>query len=150
MTAPTPFGLRVLRGNQSKRPLRPGPQPKSPPKCPEPPDWITGLAAREWERLAPELWTLGLLTILDQTVFAAYCVSYGRWRAAEELLAGEPLVSEGYEKNPIQNPLCRIAREAARDVVRYSQEFGMTPSSRVRAAAGLPPRPPSKFGDLLA
>src|SRR5262245_19090788 len=150
MTAPVPFPLKVLRGNPSKKPLRPGPQPTSAKTCPEPPDYITGYAAREWKRLAPELWALGLLTNLDLTVFGAYCVSYGRWRAAEELLAGEPLVASGYEGNPIQNPLVRIASQAARDLLRIGVEFGLTPSARARVAAGMPPRPPSKFGDLLA
>jgi P27 family predicted phage terminase small subunit len=91
-----------------------------------------------------------LLTVLDQTIFAVYCISYGRWRAAEELLAGEPLTVPGSEGTPIQNPLCRIAREAARDLLRAGAEFGLTPSSRARISAGLSPPGPSKFGDLLA
>src|SRR5262249_50774723 len=119
------------------------------PKCPEPPDWITGFAAAEWRRIGPELHALGLLTNLDITVFGAYCVSYGRWRAAEELLAGEALVVAGYEKNPVQNPLVRVARESARDVLRAGAELGLSPSARVRVAAEMPPGP-SKFGDLLA
>ena len=57
---------------------------------------------------------------------------------------------EGCEGNKVQNPICRIAREAARDVVKYAQEFGMTPSARARVAAGMPPGSVSKFGDLLA
>ena len=150
MTAPVPFPLKVLRGNPSKKPLRPGPQPTSAKTCPEPPDYITGYAVREWKRLAPELWTLGLLTILDESAFAAYCVSYGRWLAAEELLQGEPLVTNGCEGNQVQSPLVRIAREAARDLLRAGAEFGLTPSARARLSAGLPPSPPSKFGDLLA
>jgi P27 family predicted phage terminase small subunit len=90
-----------------------------------------------------------LLTTLDESALAAYAVAYGRWRAAEELLADEQLIVDGCEGNKIQNPLVRISRESARDVLRFAQEFGMTPSSRVRTAAGLPPNG-SKFGDLLA
>jgi P27 family predicted phage terminase small subunit len=150
MTAPTPIKLRLLRGNPGRRPIPREPQPKSAPKCPEPPEYVTGLAAAEWRRIAPELHRLGLLTVLDQTVFAVYCVSYGRWRAAEELLAAEPVVVRGCEGSPVQNPLCRIAREAARDLLRAGAEFGLTPSARARISAGLPPPGPSKFGDLLA
>jgi P27 family predicted phage terminase small subunit len=151
MTAPTPIKLRLLRGNPGRRPIPREPQPKSAAKCPEPPDYVTGYAAREWKWLAPELWALGLLTVLDQTVFAAYCVSYGRWRAAEELLQGEPLVVPGSEGNQVQNPLVRIASQAARDLLRVGSEFGLTPSARARVAAGMPPASPSsKFGDLLS
>jgi P27 family predicted phage terminase small subunit len=150
-TPPTPFRLRVLRGNPSKKPLRPEPQPKSAKTFPSPPIFLSEYAVYEWNRTGPELWTLGLLTILDETSFAAYCQAYGLWRLAEERLASEDLVAPGSERNKVQNPLLKIAGQAARDLIRFGMEFGLTPSSRARIAAGYePPRPPSKFGDLLA
>lgn len=37
--------------------------------------------------------------------------------------------------NAIQNPLVGIANKARADVVRFSAEFGMTPSARSRVTA---------------
>jgi P27 family predicted phage terminase small subunit len=85
--------------------------------------------------------------VLDESTFAAYCQSYGLWRMAEEKLASEDLVAPGCERKVV-NPVLKIASQAARDLIRFGMEFGLTPSSRARVAAGGPPGP-SKFGDLL-
>jgi P27 family predicted phage terminase small subunit len=150
MTAPTPIRLRLLRGNPGCRRIPKEPHAKSARKFPSPPAFLSEYAVYEWNRVGPELWQLGLLTVLDETSFAAYCQSYGLWRLAEERLAQEDLVSPGCERNKVINPLQKIATQAARDLIRFGQEFALTPSSRARTAAGLPPNPPSKFGDLLA
>jgi P27 family predicted phage terminase small subunit len=89
------------------------------------------------------------LTILDETSFAAYCSAYGLWRAADERLAQEDLMVPG-ERHKVANPLLKVAAQAARDLIRFGAEFGLTPSSRARVAAGMPPPSNSKFGDLLA
>jgi P27 family predicted phage terminase small subunit len=152
---PTPTRLHLLRGNPShlsRRQLHKGePQPARGDACPDPPAFLDQYAAEEWRRVAPELWNLGLLTVLDHMTFAVYCRSVGRWLQAEELLANADPVVEGSADNQVVNPLIKIAIESARNVVRFAGEFGMTPSSRARVRAGVdPPRPPSKFGDLLA
>ena len=59
---PVPFPLKVLRGNPGKRPMKREPQPEQHADVPEPPAFITGYAADEWWRSAPELHRLGLLT----------------------------------------------------------------------------------------
>ena len=58
---PVPFPLKVLRGNPGKRPMKPEPQPEQATDVPAPPPFITGYAADEWWRTAPELQRLGLL-----------------------------------------------------------------------------------------
>jgi phage terminase small subunit len=69
---------------------------------------------------------------------------------AEERMAAEDFVVRG-ERHGVPHPLLKIGAQAARDLIRFGSEFALTPSSRARAAAGLPPNnPPSKFGDLLA
>jgi P27 family predicted phage terminase small subunit len=132
--------------------LREEPQPARAKKFPEPPAFLSEYAVYEWNRTGPELWRLGLLTVLDEASFAAYCQSYGLWRAAEERLAKEDdLVVRGTERsNRVPNPFLKIACQAARDLIKFGAEFGLTPSARARVSAGMPPSPPSKFGDLLA
>jgi P27 family predicted phage terminase small subunit len=112
---------------------------------------LSEYAVHEWRRIGPELWRLGLLTVLDETGFACYCQSYGLWRLAEERLSKEAdLVVRGTTRsNRVPNPFLKIAAQAARDLIRFSAEFGMTPSARARVAAGYDASK-SKFGDLLA
>lgn len=79
---PVPFPLKLLRGNPGKRPMRPEPQPQIAADVPEPPSFITGYAADEWWRTAPELHRLGLLTRIDVPALAATATLSGNggWR----------------------------------------------------------------------
>jgi P27 family predicted phage terminase small subunit len=82
------------------------------------------------------------LTVLDSAVLAAYSQAYATWRTAEEVLAK---LTEGDQR---QRALARISRDAARSMVRYGVEFGLTPAARSRLAA-VCGRPPGKFGGLI-
>jgi len=75
------------RQSEQEKAATPGPKPALLPKCPEPPSFLSPYACDEWWRVAPELWALGLLTVLDTGCLAAYCQTYVRWREAEEALA---------------------------------------------------------------
>lgn len=54
---------------------------------PECPAWLEGLARAEWERLVRE--RVVVPTEDNYTHMMAYCQSYSRWRAAEEVLNAE-------------------------------------------------------------
>jgi P27 family predicted phage terminase small subunit len=156
---PVPFPLKVLRGNPGKRPMKPEPQPEIPADVPEPPAFITGYAADEWWRTAPELHRLGLLSRIDVPSLAAYCHAYGQWRLAAEafarMAANDPVMNGQLIKtkygDAAMNPLVSIARKHAADMVRYGSEFGLTALARSRLAAGGYAPPPSggKFDGLL-
>jgi P27 family predicted phage terminase small subunit len=126
---------------------------------PDPPSFVTGYAADEWARIAPQLHVLGLLTVVDTMPIAAYCMSYMRWRQAEEVLARmasgsltRGLLMKGADGTPRRNPMVKIAADAAVDMVRYAGEFGMTPVARSRIAAGVWNQPPAggKFDGFIA
>jgi P27 family predicted phage terminase small subunit len=154
---PVPFPLKVLRGNPGKRPMKPELQPEQLQDVPDPPPFITGFAADEWWRTAPELHRLGLLTRIDVPALAAYCHAFGQWRMAVESLAkmqaNDPIMNGMIIKtkygDAAMNPLVSIARKHAGDVIRYASEFGLTPVARTRLAAGFGPSSPSKFDGLL-
>src|SRR5215203_2781848 len=126
-----PGPLKLLRGNPGKRPLSVEPQP-SRTVLPKPPEYLSADAEAEWHRIAPELYHLGLLTLVDVNPFAAYCQAYARWvtaergiaKAAEDDPVNGGLVIRSSEGNLYQNPLVGIANKAAADMVRYSTEFG--------------------------
>jgi P27 family predicted phage terminase small subunit len=133
---PTPTHLKLIRGNPGKRPIRPEPEPQVPAEVPEPPRFLSGYAADEWWRVAPELHRLGLLSVLDVGPFAAYCVAYHRWRTAEEALASMAekdaltggLLVKRADGNAAQNPLAAPARCRAA-IATSPKAWGLTPSS---------------------
>jgi len=156
---PTPTVLRVLRGNPGHRPINQNePQPFVPDDCPAPPAHVIGHAAEEWNRIAPELYRLGLLTVADIGPLAAYCGAYARWRTAEETI--QRLANNDPELHAMLvetecgvgiSPLIKIARWAANDMVRFAGEFGLSPAARCRIAAGpFGEVRKSKFDGLLA
>ena len=90
--------------------------------------------------MSVELHKLGLLSNIDRASLAAYCSSYGLWiRAMRKLRKKElddpeygGLLSFSAKGNIMSEPLVGIANKAAADMVRYAEQFGMTPSARAR------------------
>ena len=153
-----PANLKVLRGNPGQRRILPTPQPAPLAEVPSPPDYISGHGRAEWERVAPELCSLGLLTAFDIQTLAAYCRAYDRWRTASELLAraaeDDPatagLLVAGARPGALQrNPLVKIVADAAGDMLSFGAQFGLTPLARSRIGVETK-QPPSKFGGLIA
>jgi P27 family predicted phage terminase small subunit len=147
---PVPLTLKLLKGNPGKRRLRTEIEPAIEAKVPEPPEFVTGYAAEEWRRLTPELHNLGLISVLDVSPLAAYCMAYARWREAEEALAAvaarDPLahglLTKTKDGNVRRNPLTTIAHEEAVSMVAFAGNFGMSPVARTRIAAGIGFQPP--------
>ena len=85
---PLPTALKVLEGDRGKgrRPLNTD-EPMPPQVNVECPDWLMPEAQQEWQRLAPSLIAMGVLTEHDLEAFAGYCQAYARWREAEEFLS---------------------------------------------------------------
>jgi P27 family predicted phage terminase small subunit len=113
--------------------MKPEPQPQQLPDVPDPPPFITGYAADEWWRTAPELHRLGLLTRIDAPALAAYCHAFGQWRMAAESLA------KMQANDPIMNGLI------------IKTKYGdATAVARTRlAAGGFAPPSPGKFDGLF-
>src|SRR5262249_2288199 len=153
MSHPIPYELKVIRGNVGKRPLHRGPQPPRSEEVPEPPGFLPERPADVWRRLAPTLHTMNLLTVLDHACFAAYCASFGRFVDCERAVEREGLTARGAAGNTVMHPLVRIAIASAGDTVRYGAEVALSPSARVRFAAGGyrgDDVPPSPLDNLLA
>jgi len=131
-----PTKLRVLEGNPSKRPL-PRNEPDPDPAMPECPDWLMDDAKEEWERVAPELNRLGLLTKVDRTALAGYCQSYAKWKQADEWIKENGTVyairgSDGGVKYLQQAPQVSIANQCLKQIRAFCAEFGLTPAARAR------------------
>lgn len=146
---PIPTNLKILHGNPGKRPL-PEDEPKPPPIAPDCPDHLDGEAKREWDRIAPELEALGLLTYIDKSALAAYCQAWSRWVNAEELLKKHGVLAKSPNGYLMQSPLLAIANRAMEQMKSYLTEFGMTPASRTRVKTEKPPKKKKGAGQYMS
>jgi P27 family predicted phage terminase small subunit len=147
-----PTALHLLRGNPGKHKLNTRePQPARLENL-EPPAWLDADAQTEWNRVAPLLARLGVLTETDGDALAAYCEAFTTWKAATQRLRQFGLVVKR-SKVPgdvVISPYVKIAHHAMAQMRAFLVEFGMTPSSRARIHTAAPADlPQSKWGGHL-
>ena len=138
-----PTNLKILHGET--RPSRINqhePTPSSKPvTCPS---WLCPEAKREWQRLAPELIRLGVLTHLDRDSLAVYCDAVVRYREAAAVIQERGVMVVGAQGQTVKNPALQVARDQAMVIKAFGRELGLTPSSRSGIAV------PEAEDDLLA
>lgn len=137
--APTPTAILNLRGSWRAKRNQHEPRPRAKrPKCPP---WLDSEAKREWRRLAPELFRLGLLTCVDGDSFACYCQAWAEFKWATETLTREGRILTA-EKTGYQQPHPAVAmqRSAGKALQAFGALFGLSPSARARLQVE-PPAP---------
>lgn len=130
---PKPTALKLLEGNPGNRPLN-----TAEPSCtgvPDCPDWLEDEAKAEWERMSTVLENMGMLTDMDMVAFAGYCQAYARWREAEEFLSQHGSIVRTPNGYLQQVPQVSIAQTNLKIVLKFCEQFGLTPSSRSRIVA---------------
>ena len=134
-----PTKLKIIEGNPGKKRLNKNePEPRN--IMPYAPAHLCDDAVKEWTRICEGLHHMGLLTEVDRNALGAYCSSFAlwaqSWRVLNEMAStgklGAGLMIKTTNGNMIQNPLVGTANVAARDMVRYAAEFGLTPAARAR------------------
>lgn len=145
-----PTVIKEMHGEHRKNRLnRNEPSPER--GSPEPPEFLTEGAKKEWKYISYYLDKIGMLTKIDKAALAAYCQAYDRWARVEELLKQRAerdrdfggmleLTSNG---NVVQTPLLGVANRAIEIMSKFLTEFGMTPASRARLVI----EPPSEGGE---
>lgn len=138
--APLPANVHILKGNPSKIPvnqLRDVVQPKV--EIPDPPKHLTKEAKAEWKRIATELLKLGLVSQIDRAALAAYCDAWAEYVRCEvkitELNKADPkgeagligYTPSGYQQMSVW---VQIRNRASERMLKFLQQFGMSPSSR--------------------
>lgn len=127
-----PTKLRLLEGNPSKRPINHDePQPPAVRQA-KAPKFLNTTAQTEWNRLAPELIDLGLLTTLDFGLLTMLCHSWSQFVSASERAEKTGMMIIGKAGRPLRNPYLKIIRDAKAEYLRFSQEFGMGAAARSR------------------
>ena len=136
--AKKPAELEALHGNPGHRRINKKIQFEQQ-EIPKAPAWLDAVAKKEWKRLAPKLFSVGILTDADVAAFAAYCDSYSQLVAASKAIqASAPdkrtppeLTFETDKGFRQQVPEIGIANNAKKQMLLFAREFGLTPSSRL-------------------
>ena len=128
---PKPTALKVLEGNPGGRPLNLN-EPKPVKKAPRCPSWLEDEAKKEWKRMGKVLEQLGLLTEMDMAAFAGYCQAYARWKEAEEFITQHGTMARTPNGYLQQVPQVSIAQTNLKIMLKFCEQFGLTPSARSR------------------
>ena len=127
-----PTALKILHGDYAKNPQRRNesePVPKvDRPKCPT---WMKGEGRKEWKRITDELFSLGVLAKVDRGCIESYCETYRLWRGVLKEAASEPFVLYT-QSGPKENPIHRVARNYADQLMKGLVQMGLTPIARSR------------------
>ena len=129
---PTPTKLKVLQGNPGKRALnRAEPQPR--PISPDCPEFLNEGARQIWAGLVDELDTMGVLTRVDESTFAAYCAAYEEAQTLDKFLNEHGLTVTSQQSGYIQQrPEVAIRNKAWDRVAKFGSELGIGAASRSR------------------
>lgn len=134
-----PTAIKRLEGNPGKRPLN-DLEPQYP-GAPEMPNWLPKEAKAEWEKITKELSLTGLVQKVDKAMLTGYVVAWANFEEAEKIMKkkgrtfeipkfnkeGE-LISTYYQIRPEVT----ISNNAMTQIIKFCQEFGLSPSSRTR------------------
>jgi P27 family predicted phage terminase small subunit len=121
------INLKILEGNPGKRPLTNAPKPA--PISPACPKWLPTAAKKIYKELSPILQRLGLLTEVDGTAFADFCLCLARLREAEADIQERGLLVPG-DRGLVKNPCCQLARDYRTAAQKWAKRFGLDPASR--------------------
>ena len=144
-----PTKLKDLQGTS-----RPDRAPKNEPEPgghADPPDFLTKEARVEWDRLAPQLENIGLLTIADQSVFAVYCQGWADYKKLTEQLNDMASWTWSSDKGYRQVvPEISMRKEAWTRLKEAGAKLGLDPSSRAGLSVEPKEKPANKFSQLTA
>jgi P27 family predicted phage terminase small subunit len=133
--------VKKLRGTYRKD-RAPKKEPAPPSKIPECPAHLGIHARAEWNRIAPQLLELGLLSDGDRAHLAAYCEAWDRWVKACLILEKNGYTfttPNGYLQ---QRPEVSIAAKAKEELKHFGDRFGLNPAARSRMETDAPPATP--------
>ena len=142
-----PTALKKLQGTY--RPDRDSADEPTPSGHADPPDVLTAAALAEWERLAPELESLGLLTSIDRAVFAVYCQGWADYNKLTEQLNDMASWTWESEKGYRQVvPEISMRKEAWTRIKEAGAKLGLDPSSRSGLNVAPKEKRKNKFAEL--
>jgi P27 family predicted phage terminase small subunit len=141
---PKPAPLRAIEGNRGKRRIPNEPQAEPGP-C-EAPAHMIAEARAVWDRLAPELESMGLLAPRYMEAFEVFCNATVAYRRAAVLVARAGPVIER-DGQVVSNPASREFARYASLMRAFGSDFGLTPAAVTAIAHGESYQPAVSTGD---
>jgi P27 family predicted phage terminase small subunit len=132
--APKPRALRLLHGDRKDRINNNEPVPSDEPM--EPPKGIAADVRAVWDFTVRHLQIMGTAAASDRDALRAYCEAVVGHAKASAILANSPVLVKGIHGGMVRNPALQIQRDCAHTMLRFGQEFGLTPSARTRIEVG--------------
>lgn len=142
---PVPLEVRRRQGGTSDRngavSHRPVPEPVRTSETPPDPDVLVeealpGIVPEEGRVFARgvmrELDAAGILDRVDRAAVVACSVSWARFCRAAEAVNREGMVALGSGGQIVESPMLAIERHERLQVLRWMEQFGLTPSARAR------------------
>jgi P27 family predicted phage terminase small subunit len=129
--------IKLITNNPGRRPLNTR-EAKPGLAIPTPPAMLSGEALSEWRRVTPLLAEVGLIAKLDRAVITAYCQAWARWVDCERLLRETGLIVKAPNGYPMYSPYLSAANKAMDQVRQFSEQIGLSGSSRSRINANQP------------
>lgn len=163
---PDPAAVKEAKGNPGRRPIGADPvideqadashgEIMVAPNDVQPPAWLKDDALEIWNKLAPRLVRMKLLSPVDAPAFGRYCRDFARWEKMQTELdqRGETYESESqHGKLRRIDPAFMIADRLGRQLLALESLFGLNPAERQRlfAARASNPLPTDLFGYPVA
>lgn len=105
-------------------------------------NYLVGQARREWRRVTPLLLRNPLISHLDDTAIADYCVVWGRLQWAERTLTRTgPFLANKLTGAVTRNPIAPMIGELRRQMRAYQSRLYLDPASRAHLLRDQPPGP---------
>ena len=128
--------MKLVTGNPGHRPLN---EQEAKPRMviPDPPEMLKRRGAGGVAPRHAAAGRGGLIAKLDRAIIAGYCMAWARWIECEQQLVTTGLIVQGAER--LSRCIRRISRSSnkALDQVRqFSEQIGLSGSSRSRIKAG--------------
>lgn len=154
--APKPLQLRMIegtdrKGRQGRSPIDLSTVPDPPKDVPEPTHELSSEVRRHWDKLCRDLEAMDMLTSADAAAMTAYCEAVELHSRASRTVGKSPLLVQNSHGNLVVNRTITVQQEAARTLLRFAQEFGLTPAARTqvevakRASEGAQPASENPF-----
>lgn len=127
-----PTAVKIFRGNPSKENLaeKVARQPKPSEASLAPPPILEGHALAMWNRRAPQLAAMKVLTDADIETLTRYCIAWELYMLAYAAVKGAGLSSEIASGRRTTTPEATLIRGYHADLLQIEREFGLTPSGR--------------------